>query len=331
VIKSNKELNKDEYLWPLSARISDADFLNKLSQDLQPIFDRIIIDEKLGNAISPQFSRLYLPFADWLAQKHNDKTIVIGINGAQGSGKSTLTKILKNLLSLAFNKSVIELSIDDLYLSRQRREELAKNVHPLLKTRGVPGTHDIEYANKIFSALLAQSSGVITKIPVFDKAVDDLLPEQEWLTVNNNVDIILFEGWCVGSQAQQSHQLESAVNELEENEDADLIWRTYINQQLKENYQDLFKYIDYQVMLKVPDMDSVFEWRSLQEEKLAVSYVKNNSSAKHIMSEKELTRFIMHYERITRSTLEEMPQRADVVLHLDNNHQVSDVDIKDIK
>ena len=328
MIKKKKDTKQSPSLWPLSPRAGDADSLSILAENLQPVFDRIIDDERLDNSISPQFTRIYLPLAEWIARKHNDKPIVIGINGAQGSGKSTICKILKQLLSQAFGKSVIELSIDDLYLSRQRREELANKIHPLFKTRGVPGTHDIQYALKIFSTLLDRSDDLTIKIPVFDKAIDDLLPEQDWLSVNNDVDIILFEGWCVGAQAQESDQLQLAVNQLEVIEDADLIWRTYINKQLNENYQKLFSYIDYQVMLKVPDMRSIFEWRSLQEKKLATSCSENESSMKHVMSEQELKRFIMHYERITRSTLEEMPNRADVVLQLDHHHQVCDVKIK---
>lgn len=328
MINTNNDTYNETCLWPLSARVSDADSLSKLAVNLQPIFDRIINDEKLDNSISPQFVRLYLPFAEWLARKHIDKPIVIGINGAQGSGKSTLSKILKTLLSQAFDKSVVELSIDDLYLSRKNREELANDIHPLLKTRGVPGTHDIKYAKKIFSSLLEESNDSTIKIPVFDKSIDDLLPENEWLSVNTDVDIILFEGWCVGSQAQSTEQLELAVNELEENEDIDLTWRTYINERLSDSYHELFSYIDYQVMLKVPDMDSVFEWRNLQEKKLATLCEKNKSSTQNLMSEKQLKRFIMHYERITRSTLDEMPQRADVVLHLNKSHQVCDVALK---
>lgn len=316
------------YLWPRESRVSDDAALAELRLRLQPVFESIVKDERLGDEILPKFNSLYLPFADWLASQHTKQPIVIGINGAQGSGKSTLSHILQKLLSHGFNKSVVQLSIDDLYLSRHRREQLAKDVHPLFITRGVPGTHDVEQGKQILSSLLNFKHGQSIKLPVFDKANDDLLPEQEWNTVDEPVDIILFEGWCVGAKAQAQHQLELAINELEEKEDPEAIWRNYINQQLKNEYQSLFDFIDYQVMLKIPDMESVFEWRSLQEQKLALSCNENKKLKTQVMSNKELTRFIMHFERLTQSTLEEMPHRADVVLYLNKQHQVSDVEVK---
>lgn len=322
-----KTENNNTRLWQSSNNDSDTKTLAELSHELQPIFESIIEEEKLGAEIAAQLDRLYLPFANWIAAKHTHQTIVIGINGAQGSGKSTLSKILKSILAHAFNKSVVTLSIDDLYLSRQCREALAKEVHPLFITRGVPGTHDVKRGREIISTLLNPSPGLSVKIPVFDKSIDDLLPEQDWRSVTNDVDIILFEGWCVGAQAQSHDDLESAINELEINEDPDLVWRHYINEQLRGDYQLLFDSIDYQVMLKVPDMASVFEWRHLQEEKLAARLDKKKASLE-MMSEKELARFIMHFERITRFTLDEMPGRADVVLLLNKDHQVCDVALK---
>lgn len=330
VKEKEQDLKKQQLLWPASATFSDSKTLSKLAQDFTPVFERIMAEEQLGHDIAPQFSRFYLPFAQWLAHKHQQQPVVIGINGAQGSGKSTLNKILKNLLAQVFDKSVIELSIDDFYLSRQKREALAKDVHPLLKTRGVPGTHDTALMKSTFSILLDPSPGLKTKLPVFNKAADDLLAEEDWLEVTNEVDIILFEGWCVGAQPQSQDHLEAAVNELESNEDPDLTWRNYINKQLSESYQDIFSYIDYQVMLKAPDMDSVLEWRCLQEEKLALKCEENKTSTKHLMSTKEIERFIMHYERITCSTLDEMPQRADVTLHLNKQHQVNNVHIREL-
>ena len=72
-------------------------------------------------------------------------------------------------------------------------------------------------------------------------------------------------------------------------------------------------------------MKNVFTWRLLQENKLRQSRADNPEASKHVMSEKELKRFIMHYERITRASLQEMPKRADVVLELNQQHQVSRV------
>lgn len=313
-------------LWPAAAKSSSDILPDKLSQEILDIIDPIILKHNLGTDILEQFPRIYLPFAKWLAQKHLDRTIVIGISGAQGSGKTTLCEILKTLLEKIYTKSVVTLSIDDLYLSKKRREKLAKEVHPLFITRGVPGTHDIELGKQILTKLLQPSPEFEVKLPVFNKALDDLLAEQDWIKVNNKPDIILFEGWCIGATAEPLDLLEEAINELEVNEDPELIWRNYINQQLKQHYPALFDFVDYQVMLRVPDMQSVYEWRQLQEIKLKNKLKKSTAQ---IMNNRQLKRFIMHFERITRSMLKNIPDKAHVLLQLNKQHQISDVIISE--
>ena len=324
-VKPDSTVTTPSNLWPDQATVLGVSQLSDLSKKLLPIFTALIEQEKLDKSILPQLNSLYLPLAACLAGKHSYTPIVVGINGAQGAGKSTLSKILKALLAHGFDKSVVHLSIDDLYLSRQRREALAQSIHPLFKTRGVPGTHDVELGKTILSALTRGDSALPIKIPVFDKAQDDLLPESEWLLVDEPVDIVLFEGWCVGSRAQNQQALNHSVNDLEQNEDEHAVWRKYVNAQLEGPYQELFGLIDCLVMLKVPDMESVFEWRNLQEEKLQAHCEKERASTSKLMSEAEVKRFIMHFERITRESLKEMPDRADVLLALNKHHQVNAV------
>lgn len=323
---STQAFNRSERLWPKSEWKVDKQTATKLAQILRPIFKAEIEKEHLGGEILPLLDSLYFPLAAWVANKHINSPIIIGINGAQGSGKSTLCKILSSLISTGFGKSVLQLSIDDLYLSRKKRYQLARDIHPLLETRGVPGTHDVERGIRILSRLKQKTPLDKTdKIPVFDKATDDQLAEKQWREITRSVDIILFEGWCVGAKAQDNSRLKKAVNQLEEQQDADGIWRDYINSQLAGPYKELFDLIDYQIMLKVPDMASVLEWRGLQEKKLALSCDRNALSRTKIMSEKELLRFIMHFERITAETLQTMPATADIVLQLNKDHQVCDV------
>lgn len=304
--------------------LNEEDF-TRISARLFPEFTNIINQEGLGEEVTSRFDNVYLPLAAWIADKHKKNTLVIGINGAQGSGKSTLSKILKSLLYHGFGKTTFILSIDDLYLSKQRRLKLAQNVHKLLNVRGVPGTHDVELGINIFNEIKSGKHARCLYIPIFDKAQDDLLPESEWRPVSDTVDIILFEGWCVGSLPQQEHELDNAINELERKEDQNGKWRTYVNQQLNGRYSDLFGYIDYLIMLQVPGMDSVFEWRKLQEKKLEEQCRLNGQSTEKIMSDEQVEEFIMYYERITRHTLNEMPNRADVLLKLDKQHQVAEI------
>lgn len=305
----------------------DKNQLAVLTRKTRIVFQEIVRQERLDGDIDSQFESIYVPLASWIAEKHSDHPVVIGINGAQGAGKSTLSKILKSLLLHGFGKNVAILSIDDLYLSKEKRNKLARNISELLSVRGVPGTHDVSLGIKIISQMKNGIVGKSLLLPVFDKAQDDLLPESGWLTVKHPADIILFEGWCVGSIPQNKEELNFAINDLERNEDQKGIWRKYVNDQLSGPYRELFSFIDHLIMLQVPDMHSVYEWRKLQEKKLWEQHIHSDAAKSHIMTEGEVERFIMFYERITRHTLNEMPKRADVLLTLNKQHQVSEIKV----
>ena len=296
---------------------------NKTTSKLRQIFEQTLTNEDIDRhpTLLNNFDKYYLPLTNWINEQHQSVPVVIGINGSQGSGKSTLSKILCNLLQQGFGKKVVTLSIDDLYKTRKQRFEMAESIHPLFKTRGVPGTHDIELAQSILSQLKQQTGPV--RLPVFDKTTDDRKHEKYWPYSKQSTDIILFEGWCIGSVPEHDSQLNQAINELEKNEDSDSNWRQYVNRQLATDYQQLFSMIDKLIMLKIPDFDKVFEWRTLQENKLRKS--STNKPSEQIMSNDELKRFIMHFERITRHTLNEMPERADIILEIDHNHQINQI------
>ncbi|MGB3795318.1 MAG: P-loop NTPase fold protein [Alteraurantiacibacter sp.] len=230
--------------------------------------------------------------------------LVIGINGAQGSGKSTLCKFLEVLLARRQVRA-ITLSLDDLYLTRAERRTLAKEVHPLFATRGVPGTHAVSLGLGIIEDMLA---GRALELPRFDKATDDRAANGT--TVTGPVDVLLLEGWCVGARPQDAAALAAPLNALERDEDADGTWRKLVNHWLTEDYARLFDQIDLLVMLKVENFDAVRRNRALQEEKLRAA----NPHATETMDDAALERFCSHYERLTRHMLDEIPSRADVVI-----------------
>ena len=243
--------------------------------------------------------------------KAKGSTLIVGINGAQGSGKSTLCELLKQILCHDYQQHVAVISIDDLYKTKAERQKMAQDIHPLFITRGVPGTHDINLGAKILHLLLNDAA---TTIPVFDKAKDDRAPEDQWQQVDSHVDVVLFEGWCIGVKPQPDADLQEPVNELEKAEDPDAIWRTHVNDYLKTEYQDLFAMLDMLIMLKIPNFDMVYQHRLQQEQDLA-------KQTKHkVMSQKEIKRFVMHYQRLTEFMLQTMPQQADIVLTVDSEH-----------
>jgi D-glycerate 3-kinase len=264
--------------------------------------------------------------AGWLAaQRRGAGLQVIGINGAQGSGKSTLAAELRELLAGRHGLNALVLSIDDLYLTRAQRERLALEVHPLLRTRGVPGTHDVELGMDLLDKLNKPAASAVC-VPKFVKALDDRAPASEWTLVSAPADLVLFEGWCVGTPPQAEEALAEPVNALELDEDADGVWRRYANQQLATRYAPLFGRIDRMIFLKTPDFDSIFRWRLEQEEKNAAAAAGASSS--RVMGPRQLRRFIQHYERLTRHALEVMPRLAEVVIELGTEHQWLDLRVR---
>jgi len=260
---------------------------------------------------------IYLPLTALILNKKSDQPLFISINGAQGTGKSTLTHFLKHLIEAEAGFSVAEISLDDFYLTRAERKQLATSIHPLLQTRGAPGTHDIELMENTISMLL---EGRRCMIPRFNKAMDDRHNEDEWTTSNKDTNIVLFEGWCNHSPAQTSDELLIPVNELESEHDKEGVWRHYANDNLKRYHEKIFNYADMNIMLKAPDFENIFKWRSLQEEKLKQS--TQSSKESQIMSSDKLKRFIQHYERITRNTLQHLPDTADIVIPVEADHSI---------
>jgi D-glycerate 3-kinase len=257
-----------------------------------------------------------LPVARWLNEKIGalDRPFLLGVNGAQGSGKTTFVKLLGLVMHDGFDRHTTHLGIDDFYKTRQDRQALAR-VHPMLSTRGVPGTHDMELALSVVNSLLA---GETVRSPRFDKAIDDRLPECDWIDHAGATDVILFEGWCVGAVSQMDSELQSPLNSLEREQDGDRIWRTYVNDRLQKSaYREMFDRLDGLLMLKVPGMEAVSRWRWQQEEQLRLL----RGPLQGIMTRKQVGEFIMHYERLTRHMLHEMPQRADLVITVNAQHK----------
>lgn len=243
-----------------------------------------------------------------------DALLVLGLCGAQGSGKSTLAAGLRDRLVRDGVPSAI-LSIDDLYLTRGEREALARDVHPLLRTRGVPGTHDVALGLATIDAL---ARGEAAALPRFDKAADDRLPSDLWDRAEAGTRVLIFEGWCVGARPQTEAALAEPVNVLEREDDPEGVWRRFANDALAGPYQALFARVDRLVLLAAPGFETVLHWRTEQEHALRAQ--AGNGAG--VMSDAEVARFISHYERLTRHISSEMPARADLVLALDQKRRV---------
>ncbi len=302
--------------------MADQQHLTKL----QPLMDQ----ESLPPSYVRTVEQTIVPLAEHIQAlaRARKRPVLIGIHGAQGTGKSTLTLFLKEILHDVFDCRTASFSLDDIYLTRAEREHLAETVHPLLVTRGVPGTHDIALGQKVIDQLMKAGPSDHTPVPTFDKSMDDRSPRALWPEFEGRPDVVLVEGWCVAATpAKDAAELAAPVNTLEHEEDPQGIWRQYVDDCLKGAYRAFFGQLDSLIMLQAPSMDCVLEWRTLQEHKLALrqggALTRGKSPASlRIMTDEQVARFIMHYERITRRCLVELPSRADVVIEVAEDHSL---------
>ena len=246
-----------------------------------------------------------IPLCFWINKKRKDKkTLLVGLAGGQGTGKTTISTLLKMVLIKYFKLQVFKISIDDFYKTRKERILLSRNKHPLLLTRGVPGTHDIQFMINLFRKVKKNS----------------------WFKLKKKPDILILEGWCVGAKPENSKSLNKPINVLEKNADKKKIWRSYVNNQLKSKYSKLFDQLDSLLYLKAKNFKLLKRWRLKQEKKLKMkSGTKKNSK---IMNEREVETFMMTYQRITQNMFKNAPKYSSAVIDLNENHQIKKVKFK---
>ncbi|WP_439100655.1 hypothetical protein [Congregibacter sp.] len=251
-------------------------------------------------------------------QRQHGDPLKVALNGSQGSGKSTLGDYLCACLAEDFGLSAVALSLDDFYLTYAERAALAENVHPLLQTRGVPGTHDVALLRNTLDALSRPSERPV-RIPRFDKSRDDRALPEAYSACRAPVDVIILEGWCLGAHSEASSHLVKPINALERDEDTSGLWRGYSNEQLRTCYEPLYDELDFWVMLQAPDFDQVLRWRSEQEQKLCDAVGGQGAG---LMDESALQRFVQHFERYTRQCLQDLPERVDVLFQMDEDRNI---------
>lgn len=255
--------------------------------------------------MSGELATLIYDIIQDIRARHPDRPALVGVSGAQGSGKTTVCK----LLEAANRPRFAYFSMDDVYLTRAEREanarelaEIQAELYPytppnvledmraLLATRGPPGTHDIALARNVVARL---NHGMRTKLPRFDKAIDDRAPELTWHRHEGPAEAILIDGWCLGARPAADGPPLNAVEALDKTKllfaRADLA--------LKTHYAAFFETFDAIVYLRPPSWEIVFQWRLQQEEQLLGRALSDDERAK-------LERFVLHYERITRSMMD---------------------------
>ncbi len=236
---------------------------------------------------------------------------VYGIAGLQGTGKSRLSAQMASLAE-TLGRRVAVLSIDDVYLDHDERLRLAREVHPLLATRGPPGTHDLALACETVDALRA---GKQTSLPQFDKIDDRRLPRSAW-PVCSGCDLVILEGWFLQTPPQNAEQLVDPLNALEREEDPEGIWRQYCNDALGRDYPALWQRIDRLLFLQGPGFEVVPGWRWQQEQTLQAA-----NPDRVAMSRPQVERFVQFFERTSRQALTTLPAIAERTIRIDQNRR----------
>ncbi|WNO08350.1 P-loop NTPase fold protein [Teredinibacter sp. KSP-S5-2] len=288
-----------------------------------------ISQHKLPSVFESVAVQFYSRLGEWIRQKKGEGPIVIGVNGAQGSGKSTLADYLKHYLQENYQWNTAILSIDDLYLTQHERKIKSESVHPLFATRGVPGTHDVKLGLDVLHRLKKLDADEVVAVPKFSKLIDDRLPDSKWERVKGPVDLILFEGWCVGSVPQYQSELTEPINDLEKEKDIDGRWRQTVNDYLTAEYAELFELLDMLVFIQVPCIQSVYKWRLEQEIKTISKEKKQLDKTAYFSAKEKINNFVPYFERITQHNLSVMPLLCDVYIQLDLDHTVTQLIIKD--
>ena len=261
-----------------------------------------------------------IPLCFWIDSKADKKKpYFVGLAGGQGTGKTTTSSLIKIILSKYFKLNVFRISIDDFYKTRKERTSLSKRVHPMLLTRGVPGTHDINMMLNFFKKSKSKKFKRL-KLPTFNKAIDDRFGKKHWYDLKKKPDVIIFEGWCVGAKSEKNDTLKRTINSMERTKDQKQIWRKYVNDQLKSKYKKLYSQLNCLIYLKAKDFSLLQKWRLKQERKL---WIKSKKSLKtKIMSKEDVLSFMQTYQRVTQNMFRYMPKYASIIINLNSNHQI---------
>ena len=267
-----------------------------------------------------------IPVCFWIADKVNKKKpIIVGLAGGQGTGKTTVSSIIKLILNKYFKLKVFKISIDDFYKTRKERARLSKKIHPLLMVRGVPGTHDINLMLNFFKSIKKISFRTL-RLPKFDKSIDDRLKKNQWYKIRSKPDVIIFEGWCIGAKPQKNSELKKPINYLERIQDKSMKWRKYVNFQLAGKYKKIHNMLDCLLYLKAKNFSLLRRWRLKQEDKLFLKS-KNKKNLK-IMNRQEVLNFMMTYQRVTEQMFKTATKFSSIVMTLNNQHQIINIKFK---
>ena len=266
----------------------------------------------LSSALPESLRKLATVIASQLLDR-NARTAAI--SGPPGCGKTTLAGAIGEALQVLGSDAVI-LSLDDFYLTRNERERLGRTVHPLLRSRGVPGTHDDELFAGCLRDLL---DGKNVRVPLFSKDMDDRCG---WTEISRKSGPVIVEGWCVGARPEGKARLQRPCNQLERTLDPEQVWRRYVNRASARMESGWMTAIEVVVFLCPPDLERVHNWRLEQETERVPA---------RRMSSAGLQDFLSPLERLVGWMVVDLPSRADIVVALGPVREVRSIRVRSVR
>ncbi|KAI1298045.1 putative Uridine/cytidine kinase [Xylaria venustula] len=244
-------------------------------------------------------SPICIPFILERVQSHfksgSTLPFIVGLNGVQGVGKTTLVGKLAETLQQDEGLQTLVCSIDDFYLTHDDQVALAKSMpdNALLQVRGEPGTHDMGLAKDFFAAIRSSST---TRVPQYDKSLfegqGDRLPRSSWPEVNApgqpKVQVVIFEGWCVGFRSLPPAEVLAKYTALSRTlKSHDPGHLQFINEKLVA-YDTITNLFDAFIHIDAENTEWVYDWRLEQEVMLRA---KRGAG----MSNEQVVRFVDAY------------------------------------
>ena len=288
-------------------------FFTELSAEVFSICRSLKFKDR--DAIVATLKNLWLPIALNLATKRKelDRTLIQGILGSQGTGKTTLCIILRLILNyLGF--SVATLSIDDLYLTYAERQALQQQ-DPRLIWRGPPGTHDVNLGLKIIEQCLTGDNTSKILMPRFDKSAFNGAGDRTTPEAVNKPDILLFEGWFVGVRPIKEDCFNNPPAPILTSED---IQFAKDNSQRLKAYLPLWDKLDSLIVLYPEDYRLSKQWREEAEQKMIATGTTG-------MSDEECDRFVEYFWKALHPELFIKPliKAADIVIEIKSDRNIT--------
>lgn len=231
--------------------------------------------------------------------KTRDGPFVLGLSGLQGSGKSTWAEALRKHLEQHCSLQAKVISLDDLYLDRHELLRVLDGPgSKILRTRGLPGTHDQALAVSFFNAVLNtryDGSERNVRWPAYDKSLYDgqggraAIDTWETVSLDRELDVLIFEGWCLGFQSladkeverlwradalmqsestEASSQLQPLTQSLHFHTLEDLLLVNETLRQYCDKFMGSWRFHSF-IHLSTDTLENVYRWRLDQERALA--------------------------------------------------------------